>query len=225
MIKITHVATRGALVMLPVLALMLAGCSQKMDSFTKTAKLAIWGMDDVQVSAERVANTPYASAYLKVGNAPQAFVVLAFIENEQLKWIGADRNIVVMRQGRVVKTQGFGEDIAHVTDITPDPLAAGLLKPSTSLRWQGTMAWSDVMRGDYTVESVFQAQGKETVTILDKPRQLLKFVEHVSVPALNADYTNTYWLDPASGNVVQTWQHMGPGMALVKFTVLKPFAQ
>lgn len=225
MIKITHVVKRGALLILPVLSLMLTGCSQNMDAFQKTAKLAIWGMDDVQVSAERVAKTPYASAYLKVGNAPQAFVVLAFAENEQLKWIGADRNIVVMQHGRLVKTQGFGEDIARVTNITPDPLAAGLLKSSTPLRWQGKMSWSEVLRGDYAVESVFQAQGKETVTILDKPHQLLKFTEQVSVPALNAEYTNTYWLDPTTGQVVQTWQHMGPDMALVKFTVLKPFAQ
>ncbi|MFT8211636.1 MAG: YjbF family lipoprotein [Symbiopectobacterium sp.] len=50
----------------------------------QTAKLAIWGTDDVQVSAERVEKTPYASAYLKVGDASQAFVVLAFAENNQL---------------------------------------------------------------------------------------------------------------------------------------------
>lgn len=225
MIKITHVTKRGVLMLLPLFALALVGCSQKMDAFQKTAKLAIWGGDDVQVSAEKVAQTPYASAYLRVGKAPQAFVVLAFAENGQFKWIGADRNIVVTHNGRIVKTQGFGEDIAHVINVTPDPLAVGLLKPSTSLHWQGKMAWSQVQRGDYAVESVFQAHGKETVTILDKPRQLLKFTEQVSVPALNAEYTNTYWLEPTTGQVVQTWQYMGPDMALVKLTVLKPYVQ
>lgn len=225
MIKITLVAKRGALALLPLFALALTGCSQKMDAFQKTAELAIWGLDDVQVSAEKVAQTPYASAYLKVGKAPQAFVVLAFSENNQLKWIGADSNILVTQNGRIVKTQGFGEDIAHVINITPDPLALGLLNPSTPLHWQGKMAWSQVQRGDYTVESVFQARGKETVTILDKPRQLQKFTEQVSVPALNAEYTNTYWLEPTTGQVVQTWQYMGPDMALVKFTVLKPYVQ
>lgn len=225
MIKITLVAKRGALMLLPVFVLALAGCSQKMDAFQKTAKLAIWGMDDVQVTAEKVAQTPYASAYLRVGKASQAFVVLAFAENDQLKWIGADSNLVVMQQGRIVKTQGFGEDIAHVINVTPDPLAVGLLNPSTSLHWQGKMAWSQVQRGDYAVESVFQARGKETVTILGKPSQLLKFTEQVSVPVLNAQYTNTYWLEPGTGEVVQTWQYMGPDMALVKFTVLKPYVQ
>lgn len=179
MIKKTLVAKRRVLVLLPLFALGLVGCSQKMDAFQKTAKLAIWGMDDVQVSAEKVAQTPYASAYLRVGKASQGFVVLAFAENNQLKWIGADSNILVTQNGRIVKTQGFGEDITHVLNVTPDPLAAGLLKPPTSLHWQGKMAWSQVVRGDYAVESVFQARGKETVTILDKPCQLLKFTEQV----------------------------------------------
>ncbi|MGG2140182.1 YjbF family lipoprotein [Symbiopectobacterium sp. RP] len=219
------VAKLRVLVLLPLFALALIGCSQKMDAFQKIATLAIWGLGNVQVSAEKVAQTPYASAYLRVGKAPQAFVVLAFAENGQFKWIGADRNIVVTQNGRLVKTQGFGEDIAHVINVTPDPLAVGLLKPSTSLHWQGKMAWSQVQRGDYAVESVFQARGKETVTILDKPHQLLKFTEQVSIPVLNAEYTNTYWLEPTTGQVVQTWQQMGPDMALIKFTVLKPYVQ
>nr|WED68353.1 YjbF family lipoprotein [Pectobacterium colocasium] len=53
----------------------------------KTFKLAFFGQDDTHVTAKQVANTPYASAYLKVGKAPQAFVVLAFAEQNQLKWI------------------------------------------------------------------------------------------------------------------------------------------
>ena len=220
MIKIKH----GALVVIPVLSL-LVGCSQKIDALGKTAKLAIWGQDDTHVSARQVAQTPYASAYLKVGKAPQAFVVLAFAEHGQLKWIAADKNIVVTQHGRLVKTQGFGEDIAYVANTTPDPLAGGLLNPTTPLRWRGKIVWSQVFRGGYDVESVFRARGKETLTILGNARELAKFDEEVFVPALDERYTNHYWLDPATGDVVQTDQYMGPGMALVKFTVLKPYAQ
>ncbi|MGK2889467.1 MAG: hypothetical protein ACSLEN_11230 [Candidatus Malihini olakiniferum] len=59
--------------LLPLFALALTGCSQKMDAFQKTAKMAIWGLDDVQVSAERAAQTPYASAYLRIGNVTSSF--------------------------------------------------------------------------------------------------------------------------------------------------------
>nr|WP_276203198.1 YjbF family lipoprotein [Pectobacterium brasiliense] len=196
-----------------------------MEQVGKTFKLAFLGQDDTHVTAKQVANTPYASAYLKVGKAPQAFVVLAFAEQNQLKWIGADKNIVATQHGRLVKTQGFGEDITYVDNLQQDPLTLGLLKTSTPMTWQSRVEWAQVFRGGYDTRSVFQARGKEIVKILDTSRELLRFDEQVTVPALNESYTNSYWLDPTNGSVVQSQQYMGPGMALVTFTVLKPYAQ
>lgn len=214
-----------ALVAAPLLSIMLIGCSQNVEQVGKTFKLAFFGQDDTHVTAKQVANTSYASAYLKVGSAPQAFVVLAFAEQNQLKWIGADKNMVATQHGRVVKTQGFGEDITYVDNLQYDPLTLGLLKASTPMTWKSRIEWAQVFRGGYDMTSVFLARGKETVKILDTSRELLRFDEQVSVPALNASYTNSYWLDPANGNVVQSQQYMGPDMALVAFTVLKPYAQ
>lgn len=225
MTKIKRMAKVRALIAIPLLSIVLTGCSQNVDQVGKTFKLAFFGQDDTHVTAKQVANTPYASAYLKVGKAPQAFVVLAFAEQNQLKWIGADKNMVSTQQGRLVKTQGFGEDITYVDNLQNDPLALGLLKTSTPMTWQSRVEWAQVFRGGYATTSVFQARGKETVKILDIPRELLRFDEQVTVPALNESYTNSYWLDPASGSVVQSQQYMGPSMALVTFTVLKPYVQ
>ncbi|WP_409306489.1 YjbF family lipoprotein [Pectobacterium sp. B1J-3] len=213
------------LIAIPLASLLLAGCSQKMDAVGKTFKLAFFGQDDTHVTAKRVADTPYASAYLKVGQAPQAFVVLAFAEHDQQKWIAADKNMVVMQHGRLVKTQGFGEDVTYVSHLDQDPLALGLLKSSTPTTWQRRVEWSQVFRGGHEITSVFHSRGKESVIILDKPRELVRFDEQVTVPALNENYTNSYWIEPSNGQVVQSYQYMGPGMALVKFTVLKPYVQ
>ncbi|MEH2919981.1 YjbF family lipoprotein [Samsonia erythrinae] len=225
MTKIKRMANVNTLIAIPLLSMLLAGCSQNMNSLGKTFKLAFIGQDDTYVTAKQVADTPYASAYLKVGKAPQAFVVLAFAEQNQLKWIGADKNMVSTRHGRLVKTQGFGEDITYVDNLEQDPLALGLLKPSTPMTWQSRVEWAQVFRGGYDIRSVFQARGKETIKILDTSRELLRFDERVTVLGLNESYTNHYWLDPNDGQVVQSQQYMGPGMALVTFTVLKPYVQ
>lgn len=225
MIRIKRIAEMKALIAIPFFSLLLTGCSQNMEQVGKTFKLAFWGQDDTHVTAKQIANTPYASAYLKVGKAPQAFVVLAFVEQNQLKWIGADKNMVSTQHGRLVKTQGFGEDITYVDNLQQDPLTLGLLKTSTPMTWQSRVEWAQVFRGGYATMSVFHARGKETIKILDTSRELLRFDEQVTVPTLNESYTNSYWLDPANGNVVQSQQYMGPDMALVKFTVLKPYAQ
>lgn len=225
MTAVKRMAKMNMLIAMPILSILLTGCSQKMESLGKTAKLAFLGQDDTQVSAQQVANVPYASAYLKVGKAPQAFVVLAFAEQQQLKWIAADKNMVVTRHGRLVKTQGFGEDITYVDNLAQDPLALGLLKSATPMKWQTRVEWSQVFRGGYDLTSVFQPRGKERVQILNQSRELIRFDELVTVPALNETYTNSFWLDPANGQVVQSHQYMGPAMALVKFTVLKPYVQ
>ncbi|MEC5342044.1 YjbF family lipoprotein [Brenneria populi] len=218
-------AKMNMLIAMPILSILMTGCSQKMESLGKTAKLAFLGQDDTHVSAQQVANTPYASAYLKVGKAPQAFVVLAFAEQQQLKWIAADKNMVVTQHGRLIKTQGFGEDITYVDNLAQDPLALGLLKSTTPLQWRTRVEWAQVFRGGYDLTSVFLARGREKVQILNQSRELMRFDERVTVPSLNETYTNSYWLDPANGQVVQSHQYMGPDMALVKFTVLKPYVQ
>ncbi|MDE8742007.1 YjbF family lipoprotein [Pectobacterium polaris] len=225
MTKIKRIAKVNSLIAIPFFSILLIGCSQNMEQVGKTFKLAFIGQDDTHVSAKQVANTPYASAYLKVGKAPQAFVVLAFAEQNQLKWVGADKNMVATQHGRLVKTQGFGEDITYVDNLQQDPLTLGLLKASTPMTWQSRVEWAQVFRGGYETQSVFQARGKETVKILDTSRELLRFDEQVTVPALNESYTNSYWLDPTNGSVIQSQQYMGPDMALVKFTVLKPYVQ
>lgn len=225
MTRIKRIAKMKALVAAPLLSIVLIGCSQNVEQVGKTFNLAFFGQDDTHVTAKQVANTPYASAYLKVGSAPQAFVVLVFAEHNQLKWIGADKNMVATQHGRIVKTQGFGEDITYVDNLQYDPLTLGLLKASTPMTWKSRVEWAQVFRGGYDMTSVFQARGKETVKILDTARELLRFDEQVTVPALNASYTNSYWLDPTNGSVVQSQQHMGPDMALVAFTVLKPYSQ
>ncbi|AOR57991.1 YjbF family lipoprotein [Pectobacterium parmentieri] len=225
MTRIKRIAKMKALVVAPLLSIVLTGCSQNVDQVGKTFKLAFFGQDDTHVTAKQVANTPYASAYLKVGAAPQAFVVLVFAEHNQLKWIGADKNMVAIQHGRLVKTQGFGEDIIYVDNLQQDPLTLGLLKASTPMTWKSRVEWAQVFRGGYDMTSVFQDRGKETVKILDTSRELLRFDEQVTVPALNESYTNSYWLDPTNGSVVQSQQYMGPDMALVAFTVLKPYEQ
>lgn len=207
------------------LMLLLSGCAQHVRMVGDTARLAIWGQPDTQIPSQKIAELPYASAYLKVGNAPRAFVILGLAEHGDLKWFSADKNMVVTRAGRLIKTVGFGEDIRYQNNLEHDPLAVGLLKTTTSLKWQHRVEWSQVYRGGYELISEFQAKGAETVVILDKQRTLQRFDETVTIPSLNVSYINQFWLDPVSGQVVQSHQYMGPNLALVQFTVLKPYAE
>lgn len=203
----------------------ISGCAQHVTSLGETAKLAILGQPDVQLPAQKIEQLPYASAYLKVGKAPQAFVVLAVTEQGQQKWVTADKNMIVTNHGRIVKTIGFGEDIRDVANLGADPLSMGLLNASTPTQWQTRMTWAQVFKGGYEMTSRFERKGVEQVSILEKTVSLVRFDEQVLVPALNRSYTNRYWLNPDTGLVVKSAQFMGPDLAQVQFTILKPYTQ
>jgi hypothetical protein len=205
--------------------LCVSGCAQHLSMVSDTAKLAIMGQPDAEISTQKVAEIPYSSAFLKVGKAPRAFVVLGFAEQGNLKWLSADKNMVVMRAGRLIKTSGFCEDILYTDNLMQDPLALGLLKTSTPMKWQHRVEWSQVYRGGYDLRAEFEYKGIESISILGKDKKLKRFDETVTVPALNTGYTNRFWLDPVSGQVIQSYQYMGPNLALVQFTVLKPYAE
>lgn len=204
---------------------LLPGCAQHVASLGETMKFAVMGQPDVQLPVQKIKQLPYASAYLKVGKAPQAFVVLAATENGQQKWVTADKNMVVTDHGRIIKTIGFGEDIISVDNLKSDPLALGLLKPDMPKQWQTKTTWTQVFRGGYEIISSFEKKGIEQITVLEKPCLLLRFDETVSVPVLNLSYTNSYWLDPDNGMVIKSLQYMGPELAQVQFTILKPYVQ
>jgi hypothetical protein len=203
----------------------ISGCTQNVTLLGETAKLAVIGQSDAQLPVQKIEQLPYASAYLKVGKAPQAFVVLATSENDQQKWVTADKNMIVTDHGRIVKTIGFGEDITYIENLKSDPLALGLLKPETPKQWHTKATWAQIFRGGYELVSEFEYKGIEQTTILEKPRSLARFDEKIVVPALGQSYTNIYWLNPDNGWVVKTLQYMGPSLAQVQFTILKSYAQ
>ncbi|WP_140217242.1 YjbF family lipoprotein, partial [Vibrio parahaemolyticus] len=80
-----------------------------------TVKEAYNNYVDVELSSQEIQDIPYASAYLKIGNQKQVFVVLAFAEDNpitgvtQLKWVSADKSMIVTENGRIIKTIGLPE--------------------------------------------------------------------------------------------------------------------
>ncbi|MEF1336720.1 YjbF family lipoprotein, partial [Vibrio rotiferianus] len=92
------------------------GCTQKASDVQATVAEAYSNYVDVTLSKKEIQEIPYASAYLKIGTQKQVFVVLAFAETnplngaEQLKWVSADKAMIVTENGRIVKTLGLMGD-------------------------------------------------------------------------------------------------------------------
>ncbi|MFV0595814.1 YjbF family lipoprotein [Shewanella sp.] len=227
-----------SLISLSAFLIGVSGCSQRISALNDTIKLAFIGDDDITLSAEQVKANPYASVYVKIEDTPQAFVVLAFAEPKvtlsptkqnpdalELKWLSADKGMLVTVNGRLVKTHNLlAGNLSAVESDEPDPLLLGLHLSNTPKTWIRTLDWQPGYHYGYKATSEFKLIADEKILINGLPTQALHFSENVSVEALNIKYQNEFWLDPENGTVLKSRQKIAPNLPFIDITLLKPFA-
>ena len=105
-----------------LICLLLQACSGPIKGLGNSLWNSVFGTPGVQLTDEDIRNMPYASQYMRLNNGPQLFVVLAFAENGQQKWVTQDQAVIVTQNYRIVKTH-LGTD--NLLDVTL-PLGAWL---------------------------------------------------------------------------------------------------
>ena len=209
------------------------GCTQKFNATNATIKEALFGFESVTKSVADITKVPYASSYVTIGDGPQAFVILTFPESAphdsyqtQLKWISADRSMIVTENGRLVKTLGLLDN--NLAGVKPkeqsrDPLTLLSQKPKNH-NWNATFDWQPNYRYGYsaTIHWVFIEEEKLSSDAWKK--EVLHYQETVTFPSLDAEYINHFWLDKQTNRVVKSIQHIGPNMPAITMTILKPYA-
>jgi len=212
-----------SLVVLPVLSLTF-GCTQKFNDVSATVQEAYGNYIDVELTQEEIEDVPYASAYLKIGDQKQVFVVLAFAEqnpltgNTQLKWVSADKAMVVTENGHIVKTIGL--QTTNLAGIYGDVPAYS----APSVQYSLSYDWADKYRYGFPAKVQRSRQGKETVITPISSTTTDVYTEFVTFTSLEKTVENQYWVN-GKGEVVKTRQHLGPNMVPVELTILKGYSK
>ncbi|MCX8785929.1 YjbF family lipoprotein [Vibrio parahaemolyticus] len=200
------------------------GCTQKFNDVSATVQEAYGNYIDVELTPEEIEAVPYASAYLKIGDQKQVFVVLAFAEqnpltgNTQLKWVSADKAMVVTENGHIVKTIGLQTtNLAGIYGNIP-----AYSTPST--QYALSYDWSDKYRYGFLAKVERALQGKETVITPISSIATDVYTEVVTFTSLEKSVENQYWVN-SKGEVVKTRQHLGPNMVPVELTILKGYSK
>lgn len=210
---------------LPLFSL-LFGCTQKFNDVSATVQEAYGNYIDVEMTSEEINAVPYASAYLKLGNQKQVFVVLAFAERNslngkiQLKWVSADKAMLVTENGHIVKTIGLQNgDLAGVYGDVPD-----FSSNSASVNYTLSYDWTKQYRYGFPANVNRFYAGKETLTTPISNAMTDVYKEVVEFSSLSQSVENYYWVDE-QGQVVKTLQHLGPNMIPVELTILKGYSK
>ncbi|HDM8227018.1 TPA: YjbF family lipoprotein [Vibrio campbellii] len=211
------------LVVLPVLSLTF-GCTQKFNDVSATVQEAYGNYIDVELTPKEIEAVPYASAYLKIGDQKQVFVVLAFAEpnpltgNTQLKWVSADKAMVVTENGHIVKTIGLQTtNLAGIYGNVPAYSAA-------SVQYSLSYDWADKYRYGFPAKVQRSRQSKETIITPISSTATDVYTEVVTFTSLEKSVENQYWVN-GKGEVVKTRQHLGPNMVPVELTILKGYSK
>ncbi len=106
-----------------LICLLLQACSATTKGPGDSLWDSLFGTPGVQLTDDDIQNMPYASQYMQLNGGPQLFVVLAFSENGQQKWVTQDGATIVTQHGRLVKTLLGGDNLIDVNNLATDPLA------------------------------------------------------------------------------------------------------
>lgn len=204
------------------LCLLLQACSARTEGVGKSLWQSLFGESGVQLTADEIRNMPYASQYMQLNNGPQLFVVLAFSENGQQKWVTQDQAAIVTQHGRIVKTLLKGDNLLSLSNIDSDPLA----KPNQIVdgqHWTYTLGWTEHQQVRYaTARSQFHWEGSDTVSLAGESTVVRLLVEEISTD--HACWQNRFWID-SDGQIRQSEQFLGAGFFPVKMTLIKAAKQ
>ncbi|WBA17108.1 YjbF family lipoprotein [Salinivibrio kushneri] len=209
------------------IALTITGCTQRIQDLSDSFKFAYQGFPDAEKSWDEINALPYASLYAQLDNGPRGFMVLAFAEPSQhpspnLKWLSGDHEMIVTRNSRIVKTVNFAEGNLTATQVnSPDPLSIGLATIQMPYTWSRKLDWQPGNHSGYRADSTFKRGKPQNVSVNGTPVATTHYTEDVTLPALDIQYTNDYWIANDTGKIIKSYQHLAPGLPAVTLTHLK----
>ncbi len=171
------------------------------------------------VTLEEAAAVPYASMGIRVGDSPEAMIILAGDSGGQRLWTSsAGVAISTSSDGRIVRTAGFAQNLGGY-ERQDDTLGKDGVR---TIRWQADFPDLNLYSVPITCQD--RPAGDETIVILGKDIHTRRIDESCvsQSDSLNWSFTNTYWLDPSSGLVWRSIQHIHPGFDAIEAEILRP---
>lgn len=212
-----------------VLLLTLTACAGTYHSYIDNLQLAFSKAKDVDLSLAEVIAAPSDLLYVKHGERSVAAMALYNIEAGQHKWISADKAMLVIEQGRIVRTLGLTNDLLYLTNTHNDPIRE-LQTLTTDRSWLRLADWQNGESG-YPIRSTFKVRHGEQLSYFQTTLSVIKVTEnlHYEAPTdyLRFDklWQNTFWFDTGSGLLIKTEQRLSPFTEPLEMTYISRIAR
>ncbi len=195
---------------------LLAGCTTASRGTSDAFRLLF--NRQVEVTPEQVAANRFPQAQVKAPDL-SALIVLGYIDDGQQVWYAGNHAVFRLDSaGMLIGTTGLGRDLqARIIGQSPFTRLLDVAGPVTVQR---EYDWLPAYKAGVPVIGTLARVGTDTVEILDRKRDLVRFEETLQGSGMKE--RNIYWADPSTGFIWKSRQYLAPGYA-VDLVQLKPY--
>ena len=208
------------------IAILLVGCGSRIDSMARTIDYAIFGEDDVELTAEEIEELAYPYQYLTIGEQPRIAVALGFDDDGIYKWLSGNQEILTTYNGRVINTQGLGNGLTHVTNLGSDPLSCILNQAEDcQLSWTASAQFGRSHAANVQqVKTTFQHQGSKQLLLASGQTVQVEHWQEAMVSD-SKRWTNDFWISTENRRVVKSEQKWSVEQPFYRLEELKAYGK
>lgn len=219
------IARRDVTIAAIVAAISLSACgSQSSSDYSQIFEFAkkSFAGNEQNITLKQAAAVPYASIGVRIGDSPQQMLVLATDSGDEQLWTSASHIVLSLRDGRIVRTVGLSRDLSDLRLMK----SMALKSPRASLSGpvQQTLLADFADLGIYStpISCMAKEAAAGSIDILGQEIKTVRIEERCEDADLGWAFTNTYWIDPATGQLWRSVQHIHPDADTVEIDVLRP---
>jgi hypothetical protein len=208
-----------------LVSLLLSGCSADSDyaSYWQLMKQSIGNsLGGASVTRDQAAAIPYASLGYRLNDGPQAILVLATDANGEELWTSSAHIVLLTQDGRVKRTAGLARNLGGLSPMRGPSLPA----PASALEAPSTNNFSadfpDVSLYAVPITCRMTRKGEETIDLLGQPMVTARVDEECESAKPRWHFHNDYWLDPKTGFVWRSLQHIHPRGDTLEIEIFRP---
>lgn len=201
------------------LFMLLAGCNSMTATSYDTLRVAIFGPESI-VTTDYVNSLEVPALVVQLGQT-EALLVQAASTQGLSEWHGLEQ-MLVTHNGRLVQSAGLPLQADVITALLPDdPFLNDLRQmPTRSV----TRLVDMPMRNLHSLpqHAEYRMGPLQAIEIMGSRRMLQRIDESVNMPGLGLRATNYFWIEPETGKVVASKQHLDPELPPLFLTEVRP---
>ena len=159
----------------------------------KTIKGVIVGYENDSITPELVKEIPYASSILKIGKGAPGLIILESLSEDEETWVSSDGIYLVFKEGRIIKTRGFFNNLIGFKSLEINIKRLIDLKEPESFVNYYSYDRPKLINMKVTGERRFIR--KEEIKLLGRKQQLYLIEESFKNDYLGWKGTNKFWVD------------------------------